>query len=326
VCLDDAAVAGPIDYSASEDAATFGHLRQADLRNCGTLAGTGCGPTAAANSFLFLESQYPSVYRHTLIPTDPPDLDLNGVIDTYDGLIFAGNSLSLNIYMKTCCNQTTLRDDFFFGKQRYIEDRVPSVTIYEVMDDPALNTLDPNGNFDASNLPPGFHAQAPTPQFLSANLKAGEDIEILLTRDNGTRLTFGHYVTVFGLQWIDHDMDGRISPADGRATLSYIDPAQTAGHQEQMRPLLQRANGLLAIRNEATGVESDIRFAVKESPRPELVPEPSSLLLVVSGLSVILVLRTRSAREESKYVKLHGRINRQVGPSCGRSSARRSKS
>jgi hypothetical protein len=288
LCLVDVVVAGPIDYSALEDASEFGHLRQADLRNCGNLAREGCGPTAAANSFLFLENQYPGIYRRKLIPTDPPDLDLNGVIDTYDGLIFAGNSLTLNIYMKTCCNHTTLRDDFFFGKQRYIEDRVPGVTVYEIMDDPVLNTLDPNGNFDPNNLPPGYHAQAPTPQFLSANLKTGEDIEILVTRNDETGL-HGHYVTVFGLQWIDQDMDGKISPADGRATLSYIDPARTAGDQEQTRTLVQRANGLLALRNEMTGAEFDIRFAVRESPTH--VPGPPSLLLFVSGISALTLLR-----------------------------------
>src|SRR5688572_14959976 len=102
ICFDNRAAAAAIDYSASENAADFGHLRQADLDGCGNLANEGCGPSAAVNSFLFLQKTYPDVYGGKLIPGAGADQDNDGDIDEYDGLIAAAEDLADN-YMATCC-------------------------------------------------------------------------------------------------------------------------------------------------------------------------------------------------------------------------------
>ena len=189
----------------------------------------------------------------------------------YDGLIATAHDLASN-YMSTCCNNTTFRTDLASGKSKYLETHAKNATVYEVMDDPELDMLDSVvWDTDDPALPVNYKASKPTPQWLSANLKSGEDIEILISRDNGQGITFGHYVTVTQLKWTDHDTKGtpgKIDDADGAATLSFIDPAGPALGAEVTRTLKQRANGLLYIVN-AAGLETDIRFAVKESPRPK---------------------------------------------------------
>lgn len=277
--------ADPIDYSYLLDTALFGFLNQRDLGNsCGDLAGFGCGPTAAVNSFFFLQNQCPDVYGHKLIPEVSEDLNSDGRIDAYDGLIAAARTLATDKYMNTCCNKTTFRNDFFFGKQKYIEDRVPGRTTYQVYDDPALNTLDPNGNFPPDHLPPGYVAAPPSPQFLSKELRDHEDIEVLLRWfDNGDH---GHYVTIVGLDWTDKDMNGVISPDDGPANIVLVDPD---GGILKTRALFQRDNGSLYLIN-AAGLEFDLSFAVSESP---IVPEPASWTLVATGLISFLIQRQR---------------------------------
>jgi hypothetical protein len=40
-----------------------------------------------------------------------------------------------------------LRNNFVSGKEKYINQKAPNSTVFQAMDDPALNKLDPNGNF-----------------------------------------------------------------------------------------------------------------------------------------------------------------------------------
>ena len=279
--------AGAVDYSWGLDPDEFGYLSQADLAGCG-LAGSGCGPAAAVNSFVYMQNTYRRTYGDSLVPTQPePKTDFNndGRIDRYDDWIYAAKMLAEPPYMKTCCGSSTLRNDFFYGKRRYIEDRVPGKTVYQAMDDPELNALDPQGNFGGADVE--IVRSPPTPQFFSENLKSGEDIEVLITQDDGVKLTFGHFVTLYALRWIDQDMSGNINAADGMASLSYLDPSKAPSDQEQTRELRQRADGRLFLIG-ANGQEYDIRFAVKESPMDKnRAPAPGTLILLITGLGAL---------------------------------------
>src|SRR5262245_35686701 len=65
VLLAGPALAAPISYDVDLNSDNqFGTLKQTDVTGCennptGTLA---CGPTAAVNSFVFLENVYPTIY------------------------------------------------------------------------------------------------------------------------------------------------------------------------------------------------------------------------------------------------------------------------
>ena len=88
---------------------SFGHLVQSDVPNCGAVA---CGPTAAVNSFVFLENQYPSIYDHLLVP----DTNGNRMVD-YSEMVSTASILSGPQYMNTTFPSGTFSDRFSSGQQ-----------------------------------------------------------------------------------------------------------------------------------------------------------------------------------------------------------------
>jgi hypothetical protein len=73
-----------VDPTGAQD---YGKLLQKDLPGCGAedgvgdLAGSGCGPSAAVNSFVYLQNKYSSIYGKKLVP----ELDRNMPINDRDG-------------------------------------------------------------------------------------------------------------------------------------------------------------------------------------------------------------------------------------------------
>ena len=258
------------------------------------LALHGCGPTAAVNSFVFLQNKFPAVYGKMLVPELPrndPANDLNGDgdVDQTDDMIAVANVLAGQEFMKTICagcatSKSTFRYDFMDGKKKYIESKVPKKTSYAAQDSPALAAF--------PNLKPDFaKREDPTWQFLRDNLMTAEDVEILLTLFNpdGTEKA-GHYVTVTNIKWTDGDMDGIIDAGEG-ATLGVIDP--NSGMFKEYGLFQDPTTMRLIVKYPTkTGLlDVTITAAVKES----YIPEPGTLSLLAVGLLACGVIRRRRA-------------------------------
>ena len=94
-----------------EDPKLFGTLDQG-VTNC---PGVNCGPTAAVNSFVYLQNAFPKIYKNPLVPTT------HGMNPTSAEQKAVANNLGTN-YMKNCCGDTsegTAIGDFILGKMDY---------------------------------------------------------------------------------------------------------------------------------------------------------------------------------------------------------------
>jgi hypothetical protein len=244
----------------------FGDLDQHNT-NCPNL---GCGPAAAVNSFVFLQNSDPFLYETKLVPAHggdplnptPTQADEAGVANTLLGAAF------MNTMCTTC---GTFWGNFVLGKHDYIESRIPDVTTYEVQSqfawDPTLG-----GTSTRNVAKPSYVSDStmPTINFLTQQLTAGEDIEIL----------FGmHYVTVTGIKWDTEDLMG---------TLSYIDPNDGKPHTSD----IAQAAATDPISLDYNGTPSDITVAVAEWPTTSL-PEPGNFAVGAASLIVLALLRRR---------------------------------
>jgi len=251
-------------YHIEKDYTLYGNLDQDDIPVIGACA---CGPTAAVNSFVYLENAYPWAYNRWLIPDTNP---ANGLRD-YQELIDVATILGGANYMNTKNPGGTWDDMFIYGKWRYIEDQWPGWTIYEAQ-------LSSTWGWAGARLPdeippiekPSWVADNtyPTWRFLYDELVDCEDVEILVSWYEG-----GHFLTLTSFYWDDVDEDGFID-FDEDAWIDYIDP-QTG------------AWGLSNIWHSGTGfIETDvtsgawISMAVSESP----IPEPATIALIGCGL------------------------------------------
>jgi len=255
----------------SLDASKFGTVNQKDT----ICAALGCGPTAAVNSFVYLQNMFPDVYQNPLVPAG-------------QGIAVA-DLLSGKTLMNTG-NQGTPLGDFILGKMAYIESQAQRVTKYEAQ----MST-----QWEA---PPGHPNEAKKPSFLSDNtfptvaflateLKAKEDVEILVQRRVGGA---GHYVTVTGLMFDTDSGMGKISYVDpndpvlANGTVKVSESAITRG-PEGNRPIVLTD---LII----DGSVTNIIGAVAESP----VPEPTTLLLWGTTVAGLALARWRQARRKQQ--------------------------
>jgi hypothetical protein len=242
--------------------AAFGNLNQHDVPGCGDFA---CGPTAAVNSFVFLQNKYPSIYDTSLVPHIAGNTP-------YQDEVAAAQALQSPNYMNcTACNGGTLLNDFINGKRKWIEDHVPGKTVYK--------------DSAQSNWP-----------FLYNELNAMEDVELLVGfyDANGNRIG-GHYVTLSSFHWVDQNMDGIIN-GNETATIDFVDPDN--GQNKVQRLFSQSAAGQYSLTTDygVGGVigttpvaTTGINWAISESP----VPEPASIVLFVLGSCGLVRYRRR---------------------------------
>jgi hypothetical protein len=249
--------AGPVSagaiYDKQWDPGLYGGLDQHSTL-CADLA---CGPSAAVNSFVFLQNKYPGIYGS----------DLAG--DTYENWVDTANTLLDPKYMDCDCNNggTTI-DNFISGKQDYLNDVAPGTT-----------------EVHFQNFFDGTSPTKPTWQFIFDELMKGQDIEILVGfyDDTGGR-NGGHYVTVTGFSFNDADGNGDIDAGE-TATLYYVDPDDGKADFSE----LDMRNDFLDLMGYSDQYSTYVEAAVAESP----IPEPLTLSLFAAGLAGLVVVRQR---------------------------------
>ena len=239
--------------SASENVNLFGNLNQNDT-NCGNVA---CGPTAAVNSFVFLENAYPTIYGNSLVPL------INGNT-FYQDEVAAANTLAGANYMSTCNCGGTYIEDFIMGKQNYINALAPNTTTYAAqISIPWLVQRNP-GPQPSTNAPQPIYVQAstdPTAQFIQGQIKDGEDVEVFVGYNAGG----AHYLTLTNISFDTNALTGKIG---------FIDPGTGAYGTANITGVV---GGVIQTNY---GGGAAIYAAVAESP----VPVPAAIWLAGSGL------------------------------------------
>jgi hypothetical protein len=230
--------AAPMDAGLIDDMAIkakYGNLKQGDVEqlaadmNMGGFAGCLCGPTAAVNSFKFLQNMYPDIYDNKLIKDDP-NTTANALVDT-----------ALNL-AKNFMNSTggTYIEDFIYGKQRYIDMMAPGTTVYgaqisiqwnqvrrDGMGNPLPNSEQPQTAPGNQNIAKPGYVQQNTPAtlgYIMSELKKGEDLEAFV-QDGGA-----HYITLTGCQQCD--------TATNMGTMWFVDPDDGLPHSAGLTGLM----------------------------------------------------------------------------------------
>ena len=256
------------------DPAMFGNLDQLTT-DCKK---TNCGPTSAINSFAFLQNQHPSVYGTSLIPgtvvKDGKNTYPDGVLKN------AANVLGGNPYMGSCLpcgpNHGTDIDDFILGKHDYLEKMAPGKTIYHAQEGFTWGERPAGSPHPGAKKPDYVQDKTkPTLDFLTGELRKKQDIELLLSADDG-----GHYITLTGIKYDDVKLTG---------TISFID----AWGGKPGTADFKMKNGYITT-DYTLGSEGKVAFeritsAVVESP----VPEPSVWVMLAAGMISLAVARAR---------------------------------
>jgi len=204
-------------YVVDEGASLFGHLNQSQVPDCGEFA---CGPTAAVNSFVFLENKYPNVYKN---------FSLTGGGITEANLKDTAKKL-VHLMGCTVCDKGTKEEGMLSGKRAWFQEKAPNTTLVTSMESPSWS-------------------------WIFSELQHGEDVEVLIGNYLGGVRKGGHWVTLTGMNWNDVNGD-QIIDADESAAINVIDPSspgdsggvymwQTVGDtalRTNFRPTKQRIN------------------------------------------------------------------------------------
>ncbi len=227
-----------------------------------------CCPTSAANSFCYLQNQFPAVYGNALTSSPATTADVQAI----------GGAR----YMNTTRANGTTDALSVWGRYLYIESRMPFQTQYTcqvaMVDGKPVsyNAVIPwpdNRPIPAFlNNTPGA-VSVPTWQFLHQNLQKGADVGLAISYLEGGVVTGGHCVTVHRISFNDQNNNGIIDP--GEASIFLVDPASRTEvkyslRQNQDPGTLNGHPYLIVDYNDRTAF---IEVAVAEYPSPQTVPD-----------------------------------------------------
>lgn len=275
-------------YDIEKEIALYGDLDQNLVPGWGNVA---CAPTAAVNSFVYLQNKYPEIYDNLLVPQQGVDLDGDGDVDQTDDMIAVVQKLGGQGYMNTQPAIGTYTDDFFYGKHRYLEEVAPGRTRYEAMS--VTSWVNPPNRVPAVPDPeePDWVASntAPTWEFLYNELADCEDVEIGVRYDSGG----GHCLTLTSFHWDDANDNGIIEQAEN-AWIDYMDPwGGVFGTSNIWSGSALVGGTVYNVIESDYGSGSWIAFAASESP----VPEPVTAFFFGTGLAGVAgIVRRRRRR------------------------------
>jgi hypothetical protein len=288
----------PGSYHIEKPQELYGHLDQHDVDL--VWGNVACCPTGATNSLLYLQNQYPGIYDQKLVPKQDQDLDGDGDKDQYDDLIAVAGKLASpgsTAYMNLKPGSGVWTDWFVYGKQKYIEEQAPGMTIYHAQFLDAWRNPDPNPEVpDPAVYGPPMSRPAyvedtlPTWDFLYYELVKCEDVEIMVR----WQTSGGHCLTLKSFDWDDLDGDGIIEAGENTGgtnpTLDFVDPWDGQCHVAQML----HQDGKIWIDYEFG--KGWIGAAIAQSP----IPEPFSIVFLGGTFGGVLLCRVWRRRKEGK--------------------------
>ncbi len=225
VLLQTPVAGAPIEVAL--DPNKFGKLDQKDTK-CGAV---GCGPTAAVNSFTYLQTAFPSAYPTPLVPAGQDVAVADSLAD-----------------LMGCCGAGgTSIENFILGKRTYVESKDPGATKYGA---------EISGTWNGAGKPDFVHQNATAADllgFIERELRAGEDVEISIANAG-----VGHFLTLTGVTFEDETRQ--------RGQLAFIDPI---GGKPGTTDFRIDANGEIRTTYILGAQIAFVRHAVSESPVPE---------------------------------------------------------
>ena len=251
-------------YEAGNNYNSYGHVYQDDVPVIGPMA---CCPTSAANSFNYLQNQFPAVYGSTLTssPATTGDVQVIGGARYMDTGGVNGTTDALSVW----------------GRYLYIESRKPFQTEYScqvaivngqpVSYNQVIPWPDNRPIPQFLNNTPGA-VSVPTWQFLHQNLQRGADVALDISYLEGGAVTGGHCLTVHRISFNDRNNNGIIDPGEG--SISFVDPASrtevTYNLRQNQDPGMLNGHPYLIV--DYSGRTAFVELAVAEYPSPQAVP------------------------------------------------------
>jgi hypothetical protein len=181
------------------------------------------------------------------------------------------------------------QQDFFDGKQKYLDEKAPGATSYKT----------------AGNAAPRSVGIIPF-SWLFGELRDGEDVELVVTYldADGNRIA-GHFLTLTDLHWTDIQPDNVVDLAEN-ARMSFVDPASGGDGDAQIYQkvaggsLFSRYGAGLTI-DDILVAETRLDYAVSESP----IPAPATALLLAVGLAGwrVVLRRRRSGPSADEVIR-----------------------
>ncbi len=218
-----------------------------------------CGAVSTINSFTYLEKQFPAIYDNKLTP----NYDANTNTDMMDAQKFGfdGWQVGTNPVRQGYYNRPGgAESDFLQTKKDWINDYAPNTTV-----------------FDSWWVGSPDHNRKPTIADLAGEIHDKEDVEFFVQGDN-----FYHVLLLTGVM-CDMQMNCSIKYQDPN------DPAQASPNEKMAKIYMAQItdmNSMLTF----TGVPGSgyagmvtITAAFAESPNPSLIPEPTTIVLMLAA-------------------------------------------